>query len=252
MASVTLYSALNMDTAEFWAGDLESASSTKIVIADDLRESVITGEGFKYTPAGIVKGTIHEFEQWFGTSLNGSLEYEFTGLNTSAKAAYDLYKDDDPQGLLALALNGDDTITGSAYADVLHGFDGKDKVSGGQGNDVVHGDAGNDILAGNRGNDELHGGAGNDTLIGAVGDDNMWGGEGADKFVFADTSPQGHDTIHEWDEGDTIKFANSFEGKVTIEYDGYGNTTLVYGDNTVTVDAILSESDYFFAPDNIA
>lgn len=232
MAIVTITAALNMETADFWNGDLVSATSTEIVIVDGLRKSVITGEGFKYSPVGIIAGTIHEFEQTF----DGSSEYEFTGLNTSAKAAFDLYKKDDPQGLLALALNGDDTITGSVYDDVLHGFDGKDKVSGGQGNDVVYGDAGDDTLIGNRGNDTLFGGADNDRLTGAGGNDHLWGGEGADRFIFAGAASGEDDTINDWNSGDSIKFAGD-AGTVTTEViDGTDDTLITYGDgNTITV-----------------
>lgn len=38
MAIVTLYSALDMDTADFWNGDVVSATSTEIVISEQLRD----------------------------------------------------------------------------------------------------------------------------------------------------------------------------------------------------------------------
>lgn len=59
MAIVTITAALNMETADFWNGDLVSATSTEIVIVDGLRKSVITGEGFKYSPVGIVAGSMN-------------------------------------------------------------------------------------------------------------------------------------------------------------------------------------------------
>jgi Ca2+-binding RTX toxin-like protein len=57
---------------------------------------------------------------------------------------------------------GDDTITGSALADLLAG------------------DAGNDQLAGNAGDDALNGGVGNDNLDGGSGADTLWAGDGDD------------------------------------------------------------------------
>lgn len=187
-----------------------------------------------------MKGTIHEFEQWFGTFL----EYEFTGLNTSAKAAYDLYEDDDPQGLLALALKDDDTISGSAYADVLHGFDGKDKVSGGQDDDVVHGDSGDDRLVGNRGNDTLYGGADVDHLIGSGGNDNLWGGAGGDLFIFAVAASGETDTIHDWESGDRIRLAGDV---VEFEIDDDGvDTFITYGNGNVIKVLDTLEGDIVF------
>jgi len=56
----------------------------------------------------------------------------------------------------------DDTLTGTAVADIL---------IGGDGNDTLYGLAGNDVLIGNSGADTLVGGAGTDSLIGGAGDD---------------------------------------------------------------------------------
>ncbi len=56
----------------------------------------------------------------------------------------------------------DDTLSGTAVADIL---------IGGDGNDTLYGLAGNDVLIGNSGADTLLGGAGTDSLIGGTGDD---------------------------------------------------------------------------------
>lgn len=250
MAIVTLYSALDMETADFWDGKVVSRTSTEIKISDGPRKSVITGEDFAYNFSGITAGTIHAFEQTF----KGSVEYTFTELDTDAPTAFELYEDDKPFELLALALDGDDTITGSSQADVLHGFDGLDNVSGGAGNDVIDGGGGRDYLVGNRGDDTLNGGADVDRLIGAVGNDDLWGGEGGDVFIFTDSAEE-HDTIHDWDFGgdsDSIKFAAGLsveteqdDNDVLITYGEYGSTVRV-------LDTTEAAVDYFFAPDNIA
>ncbi|MGR0187650.1 Calx-beta domain-containing protein [Azospirillum aestuarii] len=70
----------------------------------------------------------------------------------------------------------DQTLTGTADADILTGGAGKDTISGGAGNDLLQGLSGNDSLSGGDGDDTLEGGEGNDTLT---------GGAGADTFRFA-------------------------------------------------------------------
>lgn len=236
MASVTLYAALDMETAEFWDGKVVSRTSTEIKISDGPRKSVITGEDFEYSFSGITAGTIRAFEQ----TSKGSADYTFTGLDTNAPAAFELYEADKPFQLLALALNGHDTITGSGQDDRVHGFEG---------NDVIDGGGGRDYLVGNRGDDTLKGGADVDRLVGAVGNDDLWGDEGGDLFIFTDSSEE-HDTIHDWDiggESDTIKFANGLSVETVQDGD---NVVINYGDHGSTVTVLNTTEaavDYFFA-----
>ncbi len=70
----------------------------------------------------------------------------------------------------------DQTLTGTADADILNGGAGMDTISGGAGNDLLQGLSGNDSLSGGDGDDTLEGGEGNDTLT---------GGNGTDTFRFA-------------------------------------------------------------------
>ena len=65
----------------------------------------------------------------------------------------------------------DDSLTGSAGANVIDGGAGRDTILGGDGNDLLVGGAGNDSLAGGIGNDTLMGGSGADTLDGGDGID---------------------------------------------------------------------------------
>ncbi|NUB14916.1 hypothetical protein GAY28_21145, partial [Azospirillum brasilense] len=69
----------------------------------------------------------------------------------------------------------DQTLTGTADADILTGGAGMDTISGGGGNDLLQGLSGSDSLSGGDGDDTLEGGEGNDTLT---------GGNGADTFRF--------------------------------------------------------------------
>jgi Ca2+-binding RTX toxin-like protein len=52
---------------------------------------------------------------------------------------------------------GNDTITGTAYADTIYGGDGNDTLTGQVGDDALHGDDGTDTLNGSAGNDVLSG-----------------------------------------------------------------------------------------------
>lgn len=109
--------------------------------------------------------------------------------------------------------DGDDTVHGSAGANVLSVGNGSNIVHAGAGNDTIvggaeddtaslgtwqdelHGDRGNDRIVGNGSletfpdsampalaADYLDGGAGNDTLVGGIGTSVMVGGDGADRF----------------------------------------------------------------------
>ena len=61
-------------------------------------------------------------------------------------------------------LGVNDTVTGSAAADVIYGGDGSDVIAGGGGGDVIYGDNGNDTLTGGLGADILVGGDGTNTF----------------------------------------------------------------------------------------
>jgi probable HAF family extracellular repeat protein len=87
--------------------------------------------------------------------------------------------------------DGNDTIHGSAFddilrggdnADTLYGYGGDDKLEGGSGADVLYGGEGNDMLAGHTGADTLYGGPGDDFLSGGAGNDRLFGGEGDDRL----------------------------------------------------------------------
>ncbi|CCC96833.1 calcium-binding protein [Azospirillum baldaniorum] len=130
--------------------------------------------------------------------------------------------------------DGDDSLTGGAYADSLRGDNGNDWLDGGDGNDTLSGGNGNDWLLGGGGNDTLSGGSGNDTLIGGFGDDSLVGGSGADLFVFSNGG--GNDILRDFNagQGDLIGLA---EGQTyTLAADVSGNVQIVFGaSDTVTL-----------------
>jgi len=86
---------------------------------------------------------------------------------------------------------GDDSLVGAAGNDILTGGADDDIVLGGDGNDVLSGDAGDDVMLGSSqtttstptdGN-ALDGGAGNDFMVGATGNDILQGGSAADRIL---------------------------------------------------------------------
>jgi Ca2+-binding RTX toxin-like protein len=91
--------------------------------------------------------------------------------------------------------DGDDSLTGSNFADLLFGGAGDDLVHGSQGADAIDGGAGNDRLRGADGDDSIAGGAGADIFNGSYGNDvfdahdgvadlTLNGGPGVDSAAF--------------------------------------------------------------------
>ena len=87
---------------------------------------------------------------------------------------------------------GNDTITGTAFADVINSGGGNDTVTGlagddvinaGDGNNTVTGGLGDDTITAGTGSDTLTGSEGNDSLNGSTGIDTISGGPGADQLV---------------------------------------------------------------------
>ncbi|HEY0027074.1 MAG TPA: M10 family metallopeptidase C-terminal domain-containing protein [Allosphingosinicella sp.] len=109
-----------------------------------------------------------------------------------------------------------DTLNGGAGDDQLFGRGGTDTLNGGDGVDMLDGGEGNDMLNGGEGIDTLLGGNGNDTLAGDAGDDVMTGGAGDDTYIVADVG----DSLTELDgEGtDTVKTALGSKTDYTMLY----------------------------------
>jgi Ca2+-binding RTX toxin-like protein len=131
-------------------------------------------------------------------------------------------------------LNGVDGIYGSAFDDVLLGYDGQGTTPGdlytnifygGAGNDVLDGRGGDDVLYGGADNDTINGGAGNDTLDGGAGDDVLDGGAGADLIY----GGNGNDTVR-GDIGDTVDGGENAGDWDVLDLSDWGwqNTNVIY------------------------
>ncbi len=145
-------------------------------------------------------------------NLSGFTPFDINSLYTDAQTGLTTFP--------ALLLNGNDTLNGSPFADVLYGFNGADivnggggadEINGGDGNDIVNGGDGNDIVNGGGGADQVNGGLGNDNLTGGGDADTVAGGLGADTLFYlaltdSTKKPLGRDIILDFSrtEGDQI------------------------------------------------
>ena len=77
-------------------------------------------------------------------------------------------------------MEGDDTLIGTSFNDVILGAEGNDSVTGLAGNDVLVGAEGDDLLNGGGGSDTLAGDAGEDWLFGGADPDALLGGDDDD------------------------------------------------------------------------
>jgi hypothetical protein len=92
-------------------------------------------------------------------------------------------------GVLADALGGNDTVSGTNFRDEINGGDGDDSILGNQGDDSLNGGAGNDTIYGGQGNDTITSSAGSDFISANDGNDfitlnspnnEVYGGKGQD------------------------------------------------------------------------
>jgi Ca2+-binding RTX toxin-like protein len=131
--------------------------------------------------------------------------------------------------------NLNDTLGGTANANIINGLSGNDILVALAGNDVLYGGAGldelyggdgADALYGGDGNDQLFGGAGNNTYNSGLGDDYMLAGAGIDSFLIIKGA--GSDFISGFGAGAAV-------GDV-VRLTGYGLTTFAQ------VQALMTET----------
>ncbi len=213
MTTLTCHQQLNMFAPPMWEGDISSYSGSHITIADATHSATYYGT-FYYNDYGLSGGTVTDYV----TNHLGP-EYEAHGMSLDALAVYAYEESDNMVGLIQYALEGNDTVNGSAYGDALRGWNGSDLMYGNGGNDTLNGEYGNDTLFGGDGNDSMTGGdygddylqgnMGNDTVIGGVGNDRVYGGDGNDilRGGWATdylTGGNGNDTIFAGKDNDTL------------------------------------------------
>ena len=128
------------------------------------------------------------------------------------------------------ALGGDDVLSGQGGSDRLYGGDGQDQLDGGTGNDLLVGGDGDDILLG---------GAGDDLLVGGLGDDILTGGSGQDTFYWQQGDAGGTDTITDFiagQNGDVLDLKDLLVGENASNLDQYLSISSDGTDTTIVID----------------
>ncbi|MFP6762346.1 MAG: Ig-like domain-containing protein, partial [Planctomycetaceae bacterium] len=131
-------------------------------------------------------------------------------IGSSGADSFDLSGfDDGIHGVTVRAGDGDDSVIGSAQADLLEGEAGDDTVRGGDGADFIDLGAGDDLGSGENGSDEI---------LGGDGDDNLQGGNQADILDPGDTGPD--DLSNPTDALDLVNGGGSAGDVVRVDLSG--------------------------------
>lgn len=134
---------------------------------------------------------------WFVSTAQRRFEFRFADGSTLDSSS-DFYAEVSQQ----LGDEGDNTLQGTALADILYGGDGRDVLFGDAAGSGTYGleHASADHLYGGNGADTLWGEGGDDMLSGDAGDDTLYGGAGSDTYRF--TGQFGEDVIYDYDQYD--------------------------------------------------
>ncbi|MDB6181961.1 calcium-binding protein [Paracoccus fistulariae] len=114
--------------------------------------------------------------------LGGTTDYSIKGdrLEDEHWSFFELGDRDIAYGQAVSGLGSDEVLSGR----VVFGQAGDDRITGTSGADLLHGGEGGDQLSGGRGNDRLFGAEGDDQLSAGAGLDRLAGGQGDDVFIF--------------------------------------------------------------------
>lgn len=229
MAKITISAALGNlgNVGDFLAANLNVTAfgPTSLTLKDAQGDGfTLTGTGLTYDLSGVTGGTFTGLRIF--TSADVTLE-TVTNFSAPAQALYTIYKFGGGIGSALLDIfSHDDSMTGSAVADMLFTY---------AGNDTVHGGGGNDIIGGSVGRDKLYGEKGADVFLFVKGD-------GKDHIMdFTDVGGANDDRI-----GITQKYYNT----MTIEETASGVTLHFGAKNAIMVDhwhaADVGVDDFLF------
>lgn len=98
--------------------------------------------GFSLAEDGSVTGGNVDLLEVYDDTLK---LYDFSGINMSASTVSDYIAKEDDRNFMGNMILGDDSITGSDYADHMWSYDGADTINGGKGADTMEGGFGNDV-----------------------------------------------------------------------------------------------------------
>ncbi|WP_421868340.1 calcium-binding protein [Pararhizobium sp.] len=216
--------------------DLSAVSPVSAKYFDNAKNyTLFKGSGFTFDASDVPTGGTVSSVRYV---VNGSTALLVTGLNIAATDVHQFASQNNTQGLLSLALNGDDTLNGTSLADVLSGFGGNDILKGAGGKDVLDGGAGIDTALYNDKTGSvvvtLKGAANTTVTVGGIAEDtirnieNITGGSGADKL----TGNGGANVLNGGAGNDTIKGGGGADTLIG----GRGNDNLNGNSGSDTVD----------------
>ncbi len=146
---------------------------TQLTYTDGTTVLVATGTFSNFDQFGDPQaGTVNSLQYTSDSFPPGALvTIAITGIALSVPTLFSWIATNNVAALQSALFDGNDTMTGGAAPEVIHGYGGNDSIDGGDGNDELIGFVGDDTLTGGAGNDALDGGAGNDIMNGGEGDD---------------------------------------------------------------------------------
>jgi trimeric autotransporter adhesin len=138
------------NVTQLLAGSTITGSGTTFTRgADPDNATTFQGSGFTYSGGLFNGGTIDSISSVAG----GQILFTIAGLALPVAQFRSFASAGNSQGFLAAIFASDDTLTGSAFADLLRGYAGNDKLSGGGNNDTLDGGVGVDTMDGADGDD---------------------------------------------------------------------------------------------------
>lgn len=151
-----------------------------------------------------------------------------------------------PWGLPQLLL-GNDTITGSDFAESLKGWNGDDVINARGGDDFILAGAGNDIVDGGDGIDYIVGGSGLDVINGGEGNDSLFGNEMQDTAFYLPVLDElngggGDDLIYAQNAWSSSGIGYPYGGGVKADGGG-GTDKLTANVSYITADIVLDLRD---------
>lgn len=171
-------------------------------------------------------------DRWSG-QISQSVSLRFADGTTwdSAAIARKLFTGDEMNNSI-LGSAGADVLDGKGGNDMLHAREGDDTLYGGEGDDLLDAGAGDDLLDGGKGNDYLHGEGGNDTYVFRSGD----GVDTIDPIAYPQSGSQSGSISK-------IVFAGVVPDEVMVRMDGF-HLNLLYngGADQVRIVNYLSDS----------
>lgn len=161
-----------------------SGSGDDTITAGDGNNDITAGDGNNIVVAGdgnnVFKGGIGT-SSYTGGTVSNTIDYS---LVTTTAVAIDIGAGTVTGTGIRDTLTNVQNATGSTLDDTISGTAGANIIRGGAGNDVIHGNGGDDTLYGDDGNDTIYGGAGDNTIYGGTaGNDRLYGGSGNNTFI---------------------------------------------------------------------